>query len=81
MAQLRKHTRSRPSLREVLLAVAKYTVAVLLAAAMFYLVFALFYSTDRERQLEQEHRLLADEYAGLSQQLDLVEGTVGRNRR
>lgn len=73
-------TRSRPSLKEAVLAVVKYTVEVLLAAALFYLVFALFYSTDRERQLEQEHKLLADEYAGLSQQLDLVEGTVGSLR-
>jgi murein DD-endopeptidase MepM/ murein hydrolase activator NlpD len=72
--------RSRPGVMEVLLKVIRYTLAILFSAAVFYVVFALFYSTDRERQLEREHSLLADEYADLSQQLDLVEGTVGNLR-
>lgn len=72
--------RRRPTLKERLFAVARYTVAVVMTAATFYLVFALFVSTDREQQLEREKRLLDKEHARLSGQLDLVEGTVGNLR-
>lgn len=72
--------RSRPTLREVLWAVARYTIAIVATAATFYVVFALFFSTDHEQQLERENRLLSEEYAQLSQRLDLVEGTLGNLR-
>ena len=75
-----RFVRRRPTLKEVLSAVVRYTVAVVATAATFYLVFALFFSTDRERQLEREKHLLEREYAQLSGQLDLVEGTVGNLR-
>lgn len=68
--------RNRPGLKTVLLAIVKYTAAILFAAVVFYVVSALFFSTERERRLEHERDLLAGEYAALSQQLDLVEGTV-----
>ena len=68
--------RNRPGLKTILLAVVKYTVAILFSAVVFYVVSALFFSTDRERRLEHERDLLAGEYAGLSKQLDLVEGAV-----
>ena len=67
----------RTSWKEVLSALLKYGVASLVVAAVFYLVFALAFSTERERQLERENRLLTDEEAVLSSQLDLVEGAVG----
>jgi len=72
--------RNRPGLKEVLLTVLKYSVIILLTAAVFYVVFALFYSTEREEQLERENRLLTQEYEILSRQLDLVEGAVGNLR-
>ena len=73
-------TREHARLRSVLLAIARYTVAILLSAVAFYVVFALAFSTDRERSLEQENRLLAVSQAAFSNRLDLVEGTVGNLR-
>ena len=67
----------RTSWKEVLSALLKYGIASLLVAVVFYLVFALAFSTEHERQLERENRLLTDEEAALSSQLDLVEGAVG----
>lgn len=67
----------RLTVKRVLGAVLRYTLATALAAVVFYLVFALTYSTDRERQLEREQDLLTAEYATLSAQLDEVEGAVG----
>ena len=67
----------RATLKSVLWAIVCYTGAILLAAALFYVVFALVFSTDREQMLEREHQLLSEEYASLTAQLDRVEGTVG----
>lgn len=55
----------------------RYVLLTFLAAAVFYTVFALAFSTDREKQFEHENQLLAQEYDDLSQQLDLLEGAVG----
>ena len=67
----------KPTVRSVLGAVLRYVFAIALAAAVFYAAFALVFSTDRERLLEQENQALADEYAALTAQLDRIEGTVG----
>ena len=67
----------KPTVRSVLGAVFRYVFAIALAAAVFYAAFALVFSTDRERLLEQENQALADEYAALTAQLDRIEGTVG----
>ena len=67
----------RLTLKGVTVAVLRYAGLILLSSLIFYLVFALAFSTDRERQLEREHQLLAEEYASLSAQLDRVEDVVG----
>jgi len=67
----------RVTFRRVAGAVLRYTLAILLSALVFYLAFALVFSTDRERTLERENKLLAQEHAALAQQLDVVEGAVG----
>ena len=61
----------------VLLAVLKYGVAVLLTAAVFYTVFALVFSTEREQMLERENRMLAEEFDAVSGRLDLLDDVVG----
>ena len=67
----------RLTLKGVIVAILRYAGMIALSALVFYLVFALAFSTDRERQLEREHQLLAEEYASLTEQLDRVEGVVG----
>lgn len=66
----------RTGVKEVLLGIVKYLFATLLAAMVFYLVFALAFSTERERLLERESRLLEAEHTELSARLDLLEGAV-----
>ena len=61
----------------LLLAILRYLLASLLLAVLFYAVFALTYSTDREKLLERENQLLKDEYASLSGRLDVLDGAVG----
>ena len=66
----------RATVRSVLWAIVRYTGATLLAALLFYAVFALVFSTDRERMLEREHQLLAQERAAIALELAVVEESV-----
>lgn len=61
----------------VLSVVFEYLFVSLLVAVVFYAVFVLAFSTDREKTLERENAMLEAEYASLCRQLDLIEGTVG----
>ena len=67
----------KPTLKSVLGALLRYVFAIVAAAVVFYAVFALVFSTDRELLLERENQLLSEEYATLTAQLDRIEGTVG----
>jgi murein DD-endopeptidase MepM/ murein hydrolase activator NlpD len=58
----------------------RYLLACAFAGVLFYVVFALAFSTDREKLLEKENSLLAAERDSLSEALSLVEGTVGNLR-
>lgn len=67
----------RATFRSVLSAIVRYTLAILAAAAVFYVVFALAFSTEQEQELERENRLLEAEYAALNERIGLVEDAVG----
>lgn len=70
----------RLGVKGVLWAALGYLLACAVAGVLFYVVFALAFSTDREKLLEKENRLLAAERDSLSEALSLVEGTVGNLR-
>ncbi|HIZ86209.1 MAG TPA: M23 family metallopeptidase [Candidatus Coprenecus stercoravium] len=50
-----------------------YTLALVL---LYYVVFTLFFTTDEERSMISEKRLIEMEYSDLSSQTDLLEGVV-----
>lgn len=58
----------------------RYLLASVFAAVLFYVVFALSFSTDREKLLEKENRLLAAQRDSLVEGLSIVDGTVGSLR-
>ena len=62
---------------EILSGLVRYGLSILIVAALFYLVFALVFSTEREQMLEHENQLLEAEYTALTDRLDLVDGVVG----
>ena len=61
----------------LLLTIVRYLAASLLVGLVFYGVFALAFDTDREKLLRRENKLLEEEYAQMSAQLDLLDGTIG----
>ena len=64
------------SVGSVLGSVLKYTVAVLTLTTVFYVVFALLVSTDREKELLRENRLYRRLYPELEARGQMIAGSV-----
>lgn len=54
----------------------QYLLASILLAVLYYCIFALVVSTDAERKLARENRIMAEEYEKLSQKLEVLDNTV-----
>ena len=62
--------------RKVLMAVLKFLVASIALTVIYYAVFAIFFSTDQERALQNENRMLERMYPELSRRADLLDDVV-----
>ncbi|MBR5856587.1 MAG: M23 family metallopeptidase [Bacteroidales bacterium] len=54
----------------------QYLFVSILLAVLYYCIFALFISTEAERQLAKENKILAQEYEKLSERLGVLDNTV-----
>ncbi|MBR4882920.1 MAG: M23 family metallopeptidase [Bacteroidales bacterium] len=54
----------------------QYVLASLVLAILYYIVFSLVFSTDEERRVARENRIMEQEYAALQQKLQLLDNTV-----
>lgn len=68
--------RQRRSFRSVLMRVLKYFLASVSLAVVYYIIFALFFSTDRERRLKSENRMFERLYPEMEQKQQLLEDVV-----
>lgn len=66
------------SVRRIVVRVLQYGVASLAIAALYYLVFATIFSTDREKRLAAENAYLQKELSQMEEKADLV-GDVVKN--
>ena len=53
-----------------------YFFASLFLAVLYYVVFALFVSTEQERVLERESALMEEEYGKMQQKVEVLENTI-----
>ena len=60
----------------IILTVLKFCLYGILAAAVMYLLFALVFSTDREKKLSLENDYLEQEYDRMSDQADLLDDVI-----
>lgn len=69
--------------RKVVGTVLRYLVATVTFAIVLYVVFAIFFSTDEERQLQRENRLYRERYAKMVEKekliADVVEGLMEKD--
>ena len=68
--------RSRLSVAGFFLKALKYLSISVLMALACYVVFAIFFDTDKEKKLIQENESLAEEYAQLQEKLEMVDGVI-----
>jgi len=64
------------SIWRALLVVGKYVFFSLLVAVIYYAIFAIFFSTDREKQLIAEGDYMEREYDRMKEQIEIVESVV-----
>lgn len=62
--------------RSVLLRFLKYFAASISLAILYYIVFSLFFSTDRERKLKSENRMYSKLYPEMESKQDLLEDVI-----
>ena len=60
----------------IILTVLKYCLFGIIAAAVMYLLFALIFSTEREKSLSLENEYLEQEYDRMSEQVDLLDDVI-----
>lgn len=54
----------------------QYLFVSILLAVLYYCIFALFISTESERELAKENKIMAEEYEKLQQKLEVLDNTV-----
>ena len=78
-----RFTKKKTSVWAVIRRILMFFVASVSMAVLYYVVFALFFSTDEERRLKQENRMYAREYPEMERKekmiSDVVEGLKMRD--
>ncbi len=54
----------------------QYLFVSILLAVLYYCIFSLFISTESERELAKENKIMAQEYEKLQQKLEVLDNTV-----
>ena len=54
----------------------QYVLASLVLAILYYIVFSLVFSTDEERRIAHENKIMEQEYAKMQERLALLDNTV-----
>lgn len=68
--------RQRRSVRAVILRLLKYFVASISLAVLYYLVFSIFFSTEKEKELRSENRMYQKLYPDMEEKQRLLEDVV-----
>lgn len=62
--------------RRIIMSALRYLVASVTVAILYYMLFALFFSTEEEKQLQKENRLFSNMYEGMKAKEDLISDVV-----
>ena len=54
----------------------QYFLASVVLAILYYIVFSLVFSTDQERKIARENRIMEQEYERMQEKLELLDNTV-----
>ena len=65
-----------PSAGRIILTILKFCLYGILAAVVMYLLFALLFSTEREKKLSLENEYLEEEYGKMTSQVELLDDVI-----
>lgn len=71
-----KFVEDKAGLRGWIRRVVKYFVLSILMAVLYYIVVSLFVSTDQERRLARENKLMEEEYGRLQEKIEVLDNTI-----
>lgn len=71
-----KFVEDKKNVKDWVKRIVKYIIVSILLAVLYYLVISLFFSTDQERQLGRENKILEEEYKKMAQKMDLLDNAV-----
>src|SRR5574344_1686207 len=71
-----KFVEDKLGLKGWVLKAVKYFIISILLAVLYYFVISLFFSTDRERRIARENKMLAQEYKMLKEKMKVLDNTV-----
>ena len=71
-----KFVEDKKNVKDWVKRIVKYIVVSILLAVLYYLVISLFFSTDQERQLGRENKILEEEYKKMARKMDLLDNAV-----
>lgn len=71
-----KFETQRPSFAKVVRTVLKYFFVSVVLAIVYYIVFALVFSTDREKELAEQNRLMRDQYESMRSNMRRLDNVL-----
>lgn len=71
-----KFVEDKRGLRGWMKRMVKYFVISILIAVLYYLVVSVFVSTEQERRLARENKLMEEEYERLQEKIEILDNTV-----
>lgn len=74
--KLMRFKEGRKTLGSILWLVVKYAIYGMFAAVIYYVIFSFFISSEREKKLSRENRLMSEEIIRMKEKMDIVESAV-----
>lgn len=71
-----KFVEDKRGLRGWLKRMVKYFVISVLIAVLYYLIVSVFVSTEQERRLARENKLMEEEYGRLQEKIEILDNTI-----
>lgn len=71
-----KFVEDKRGLRGWLKRMVKYFVISILIAILYYLIVSVFVSTEQERRLARENKLMEEEYGRLQEKIEILDNTI-----
>lgn len=71
-----KFVKSKRNVKDIFRIIVKYFIISLVLSIIYYVIFAFFIDTEKERRLSRENEAMAQEYERLSKDIEVLDNTI-----